>query len=483
MTPALPKDARRIFLRAARLDFLDGLGISIGQRHVAIAHLGKRLSSVSLQHWTVAALPPPDQAEARSEELARAVGGFVEANGIGADRCHVCLPRGTALLSRLLLPAAARDDLRQVVDYEADRALPMPRAELYWDFLVREAGEKLDVMVVAVPRKVVSDHLAALEKAGIRPRSVTITPVALLDLVAFATRGEGAPVAALVDDGGVIELDFLAGNALRTSHLLRPAEVASTASCERLVAEEAKTAVAADTQLYAWRAGADAAAMLGAASGSLPEEMLSRGADLARRLDGVLSAPDGFYDAPDPTLLPAIGTALGAVREDFAGLNLLPPEERRAGDEGAPVLTFLLASLLVLATLGWLGTAMWKDARNRGILHERLAELEPQVRQVHHDEDEAKATRDRLKILTQGDKRKISVLLRELTEVIPEDAYLSTFRVRNDRVELEGFARSASDLVPLLEKSKHFRNAQFTSPVTKVQNNQERFSLTTEIEE
>ncbi|MFM7141225.1 MAG: PilN domain-containing protein [Alphaproteobacteria bacterium] len=483
MTPALPKDARRIFSRAARLDFLDGLGIAVGQRHVAIAHLGKRLSSVSLQDWTVAALPPIDQAEARAAELERVVSGFVSANGISSERCHLCLPRGVALLSRLVLPAAAKDDLRQVVDFEADRALPIPRADLYWDYLVREAGEKLDVLVVAVPRKVVADHLAALEKAGIRPRSVTITPVALLDLVAFATHGEGAPVATLVDDGGVIELDFVAGNALRTSHLLRPAEVSTAAACERIVAEEAKTAVATDVQSYAWRAGADAAAMLGGADGSLPEELLSRGPDLARRLDDVLSAPDGFFDAPDPTVLPAIGTALGVVREDRAGLNLLPPEERRVGDEGAPVLTFLLASLLVLATLGWLGTAMWKDSHNLGILHERLDELEPQVRQVHHDEDEAKATRDRLKILTQGDQRKISVLLRELTEVIPEDAYLSTFRVRNDRVELEGFARSASDLVPLLEKSKHFRNAQFTSPVTKVQNNQERFSLTTEIEE
>lgn len=483
MTPSLPRDARRIVSRAARLDFLDGIGIAIGQRHVAIAHLGKRLSSVSLQHWTVAALPPLDQGEARGAELARVVSGFVSANGIGADRCHLCLPRGVALLSRLMLPAAARDDLRQVVDFEVDRALPIPRADLWWDFLVRDAGEKLDVLVVAAPRKVVADHLAALEKAGLRPRSVTITPVALLDLVAFATRGEGAPVAALVDDGGTIELDFVANNTLRTSHLLRPAEVSSVAACERIVAEEARTAVATDTQSYAWRASADAAAMLGGAEGSLPEEILSRGPDLARRLDGVLSTPEGFYDAPDPSLLPAIGTALGAVREDSAGLNLLPPEERRVGDEGAPVLTFLLASLLVLATLGWLGTAMWKDSRNLGILHERLDELEPQVRKVHRDEDEAKATRDRLKVLTQGDSRKVAVLLRELTEAIPEDAYLSTFRVRNDRVELEGFARSASDLVPLLEKSKHFRNAQFTSPVTKVQNNQERFSLTTEIEE
>ena len=66
---------------------------------------------------------------------------------------------------------------------------------------------------------------------------------------------------------------------------------------------------------------------------------------------------------------------------------------------------------------------------------------------------------------------------------MPRDAYLTTFRFRSGKIELEGFAKSASDLVPMLERSPFFKNAQFTSPVTKVQDNQERFSLATEIEE
>ena len=45
MTPTLPTDALRLFRKVTRLDFLDGLGISIGQRHVGIAHLVKRLST------------------------------------------------------------------------------------------------------------------------------------------------------------------------------------------------------------------------------------------------------------------------------------------------------------------------------------------------------------------------------------------------------------------------------------------------------
>lgn len=481
MTTNLP-DARRLVRIATRLDFVDGLGIAVGQRHVALAHLVKRLAKVTLAHSTVATLPPSEEGEARRMALAQTVSGFIAANEIGADRCFVSLPRSAALLSRLSLPAAARADVRNVVEFEMDRLLPVSRDDVWWDFLVREAGDKLDVLVVAALRRIVAEHLSALEQAGVRPRSVTITPVALLDLFAFASGVEGSPAVALIDDAGTLELDVVAGDSLRASHLLRPAEVASAGAVDALVRDETRGIAGGDTPLYAWRAGADAASLLGGAAGTIPEEILSSGPDLVRRLEGRLGAPDGFYATPDPTLAPAIGAALGAVREERAGLNLLPPEERRALEAGAPVVTFFLAALLILATVGWLLSAIVKDHRIAGTLHEQLDELAPQVRKVHADEQSGKEVRDRLKLLTQGDQRRISLLLRELTEIMPENAYLSTFRLRNDRVELEGFAQSASDLVPLLEKSRQFRNVQFTSPVTKVQNNQERFSLNAELE-
>jgi Tfp pilus assembly protein PilN len=488
----LPSGAMRMVRRATRLDFLDGLGISVGQRHVALAHLVKRVATVTLQHQQVTPLPPPEDAENRRAALIAAVTGFLSEHQIGADRAFVSLPRGSALFSRLLLPAAARGDVQQVVEFEIDRLLPVAREEVYHDFLVREgrsAADKVDVLVVAALRRVVGEHLAALESAGVRARSVSITPVALFDLVSFAWGGEGPPVVALVEDGGVVEFDFIARGALRASHLLRAHEVATLSAVERMIAEEAAAVAvpAAEVRLFGWRAGAPlpgASAVPEAAAGPLlPQEVLATGPEIVRRLEGVLVAPDGFYAAPDPALAPAIGAALGAVREGESGLNLLPIEERRAVEEGAPVLTFLCAAVLVVVTLVWLVSAMVKDYRVSAALHAELAALEPQIREIHRNEDEAKAVRDRLGILTRDDRRRVTIVLRELTEVIPESAYLSTFRVRGDRVELEGFAKSASDLVPQLEKSRHFRDAQFTSPVTKVQNNQERFSLTTEIEE
>ncbi len=86
-------------------------------------------------------------------------------------------------------------------------------------------------------------------------------------------------------------------------------------------------------------------------------------------------------------------------------------------------------------------------------------------------------------VLTVGLPLVAGLSLRELTGVIPRDAYLTSFRMRQGKVEIDGFSREASELIPAIEKSKYFSAAQFTSPVTKARDNEERFSLSARIAE
>lgn len=474
----------RIFQRTARLDFLHGLGIAIQQRSVAMVHLNKRLATVSLQHHRIVPLPPPEEADARRQQLAAAVAGFIAEYSLDADRTFVTLPRASAVLSRLSLPAAAKGDLTQVLEFEIDRLIPLSRDEIYYDTVVRETGGKLDVLVVSVPRRVVSEAIAALELAEVRARSVAISAIGVFDFVCYSAQQEDEHVVALIEENGAIEFDYVARGTLVASHLVRGEEVASPAQISRLVSQESMTAGGApeSVKVYAWRAP-DAASATAPIDGALSAELLSSGADMLRRAEKSLSAPDDFFASASPALVPAIGAALAAVREGHANVNLLPVEERRALEEGAPLLTFLCAAILVLVTAVWIVSAVVKDHRIASQLHKELAELEPTMRTVHRNEEEAKAINEKLRLLTSGDRRRISLLLKELTEVVPRDAYLTTFRFRSGKIELEGFAKSASDLVPTIERSPFFKNAQFTSPVTKVQDNQERFSLAMEIEE
>jgi Tfp pilus assembly protein PilN len=475
--------ATRLFQRTARLDFLHGLGIAIQQRSVAMVHLNKRLAAVSLQHHRIAPLPPPEEADARRQQLAAAVAGFVSEFALDADRTFVTLPRASAVLSRLSLPAAAKSDLSQVLEFEIDRLIPMSRDEIYYDTVVRETGAKLDVLVVSVPRRVVAEVLAALELAEVRARSVAISAVGVFDFVRYSAQEDDEHVVALVEDGGAVEFDYVARGEMIASHLVRGDEVASPAQLTHLVSQEATAAGGApgSVKVYAWRAPADPA--VDATNGVLSSELLASGADMLRRAEKALAAPDDFFTSASPALVPAIGAALGAVREGSANVNLLPAEERRTLEEGAPLVTFLCAAILLLVTAVWIVSAVVKDHRIASQLHAELAALEPTMRTVHRNEEDAKEINEKLRLLTHGDRRRISLLLKELTDVVPRDAYLTTFRFRSGKIELEGFAKSASDLVPTIERSPFFKNAQFTSPVTKVQDNQERFSLATEIEE
>ena len=82
-------------------------------------------------------------------------------------------------------------------------------------------------------------------------------------------------------------------------------------------------------------------------------------------------------------------------------------------------------------------------------------------------------------LIDSSDVGKLEVL-RELTEIIPEDAWLTEFNYNSGRreIRLSGYALSASQLLPVLEQSGLFENVRFTSPITTDQRLQkEQFRL------
>jgi general secretion pathway protein L len=103
------------------------------------------------------------------------------------------------------------------------------------------------------------------------------------------------------------------------------------------------------------------------------------------------------------------------------------------------------------------------------------------VQEVKKLQDEIAELRKQLDILDPSQNTRVTLLLKELSDVIPADAHLTTMNLRAGRLTLDGFARSASDLIAALEKSKHFKNVSFTSPTTR-SGDKERFSLVAEVE-
>ena len=68
-------------------------------------------------------------------------------------------------------------------------------------------------------------------------------------------------------------------------------------------------------------------------------------------------------------------------------------------------------------------------------------------------------------------------VLRDLSERIPDSAWLKGFTFSDKGVRLEGEADSASELIPLLDSSPVLRDVVFLSTITKTREGKDRFRI------
>jgi Tfp pilus assembly protein PilN len=162
----------------------------------------------------------------------------------------------------------------------------------------------------------------------------------------------------------------------------------------------------------------------------------------------------------------ALATALGARQP---ALDLLPPALRPlvltprhavTGGLGAAAAALLLAALLLHGH---------RDARYLERLDQATRALDGEARAVDALGNELGGARRLLASLRtiESSGLKPLPLLRELTEVLPADAWLGSLSVDPRGLELSGQANAASQLIPMLESSPWLERVEFTSPVVR----------------
>ena len=85
-------------------------------------------------------------------------------------RQFFCVPPARVLRRSLNLPAAAEDNLRQVLGFEMDRQTPFKADQVYFDYVVRgrdAAGRQIAVDLVVMPRSAFDEELAPIAQLGI----------------------------------------------------------------------------------------------------------------------------------------------------------------------------------------------------------------------------------------------------------------------------------------------------------------------------
>ncbi|MGH7930703.1 MAG: hypothetical protein ACREQV_23270, partial [Candidatus Binatia bacterium] len=347
----------------------------------------------------------------------------------------------------LTLPLAAEANLQQVLDYEIERYLPFRREDVFYDYVLSaKKGDKIGVILFAVPKKSLAPVLQVLTSLGIKVHGVETTVTALANLVLFCAGNSTAAIAAVGGHDGNLELVGVQnrdGGWRQMPELLfsywLPESNFAPGTRRELLQQCVKTA----SKLFSWGAGRD---VLASTNGDDP-----LGQDL---VDAGNQKLKGGLKIDHASVLPAVGAALRGLRENsFAG-NVLRAEVKDG--QRADVLAYVngaLAVLLVLALCAWAVTYPIKDELRLRQLQAEIQRIEPSVAALRREEEALQKARTEQRFFVALDQRRGEVLrvLEELTKVVPSRAYLSNLRYRVGSVEVQGSAENASGLIPLLE--------------------------------
>jgi len=467
----------RWFKDLSRADFVRSVGLYVTQERFYLVRMRKSLLSLAVLEAESREIAPAEDSAARKQALADALRSLVHFDP-AKDPLYICLSSDQVISMEIFLPQIAGDNLAQVVDYEIERHLPFRREEIYYDFLPMGAkGDKVGVLLFAVRKKIVDDIVEALAGFGAKPRGVESSATALSNYLLFCTGGLSGPALLLGGQNHDWEMTGLSarGEGWRQeavfafSHRLPHSDWAQGPSRELFY-----SSLRESPRFFGW--GNAAEFLRSVSEEAVPYEDLF---DLGK---GKLAQGDEM--AADPAFIPAAGAALSGLREATFAVNLVSGAKKEKRDRALSWLNTSLTVLLLLGLLGWGGSYGVKDEIRLRQLQRENQKISPSVEALRREETELNRLRKEIAFFSEQKQRRgiVTHLLDELSRIVPANSYVSNLRFRENTLELQGSAESASNLIPLLERSPVFENVTFNAPSSKGRDNKETFSLKAEIE-
>ena len=442
--------------------------------------LSVALGAVLFSRVTVRGVRAYPFAEGKFPEPEEAAASLVlAANELGAARPGVTLsiPKSWAVVTTAEFPSTIRENIAEVVAYELDRITPFSADDAYYDFAVlKETGGRLTLLVMAARADAVRPYIRALTEKGFTVERLTVS-LAGVGTLCRRMSGSDDSLVMIADAAGYEAGLFAAGLPVQTSSGSFPS--GEEAAMVEVINAELEALVD-----HAKKQGYNPAvfALLKDTRQTLAELFKLK----VRMPVKMLAAPDpGIRFSTPPREVPfaAAGALLQSLRPKARGLNLLRKGLEPRRKVPAALTIALLCGLAGLWIFYMVAPLRFEERKIREISRQ-IASRKDEVRKVEAMKKEADAIAAEIGLIDgfRQDKAMTINLLRELTTVLPKSTWLTRTRITETTVELEGYASSATELLPKLEASQYFKKVEFASPTFRdARMNSDRFMIKMEI--
>ncbi len=180
----------------------------------------------------------------------------------------------------------------------------------------------------------------------------------------------------------------------------------------------------------------------------------------------------------------SLALAFAADGSKLARLELDPERQEELHRAPSLRLSAALALVLVVVLAAHLGAYGLRQQRQLALADLEIRTLKTKMAKVDEINRLVQAQRlqlDYLLVTVRGRARPTEIL-RELTGLLPDTAYLSELNFRERTVEITGLAPSASQLLPVIESSPLFSGVEFSAPIVAQGAGLERFRIRMRLE-
>jgi len=443
--------------------FQSSLGIDFKANYLILTLMRRSFRKVRLVDYRVFPLGWDGQRENQEAKWISFIRTFIFKNRGGQERVSVSIPRETTLVRFLRLPLAAKENLAKVLEYEAPKLTPFDKDEFYSDFQVlKEDSQWIYLIAVFARKEDLAPYLNLLKRMGIQPISIQISAISALNLFFYHEEQKKNEVSVLLDvNDPNFEMNILEGADWKDSfHLPLPKEEKEEGVLRAFKRSELNDLSLSKGMFFVYG--------LDAIENTLPQFREAHG------MKGVASPPMGRIEVgPDETLpdyiYPSLGLPLTGLMQTPFRLNLLPPEMRKKIPQYGKKAFLILLCMAIILGLTW-GGGIYSRYRNElEVLRAEVKKKKPEADAV--EKLQKQRTKEAAEIaefdkIIRGAISEVEIL-RELSQILPSSVWVWQYKFAGKEIEISGFADSASELIPLLDKSPIFEKVEFMAPVTK----------------
>jgi general secretion pathway protein L len=185
----------------------------------------------------------------------------------------------------------------------------------------------------------------------------------------------------------------------------------------------------------------------------------------------------------DDNPIAGTGLALKSLQRVVVDINLFPEQFRKKPAVIGRYATLALVLLTLITGMAWAGSHFVHQRVTDMRVDGELNELSDEIKVLGQAQSKITVLQERIDYLNNLRKDRIHALefLKELTEVLPDTAWLSGLSVADSKVEIQGYADYSTRLITGLEGSPLFANAKFISTITQGRDGKQVFKISFEI--